>query len=129
MRILVVEDDIGSRDLLCNILSRYDSCTSAFDGNEAIEEFVKGWVNGYPYDVMFIDLMIPGMNGIDVIDKIREIESTTKISKDERIKIVVTTAYDSEFRSVILNMGCEGYLVKPINKDDVFNFLKEFNLM
>ena len=66
--ILVVEDDADINRLLCTILEGAGySCRSAFSGSEAML-----WAEKYDYDLVLLDLMLPGLTGEEFITQIRQ---------------------------------------------------------
>ena len=74
MRVLIVEDDfIGSR-LMKKFLEAECLCHLAFDGREAIEAFEAALKEEKPYDLLFLDIMMPEVNGIDVLKTVRRME-------------------------------------------------------
>ena len=66
--ILVVEDDVDINRLLCTILEEAGySCRAAFSGSEALL-----WAEKYEYDLIVLDLMLPGVTGEELIARIRQ---------------------------------------------------------
>lgn len=65
MRILIVEDDFIGRKVLQRLLLEYGECDVAVDGVEAVKAFDLAWSAGMPYDVLFLDIMMPNMSGHD----------------------------------------------------------------
>ncbi|MFB7055354.1 response regulator [Streptomyces vinaceus] len=100
-RILLVEDDPAIREGLELALGRrgheVQSVSSGEDGIEAISTF-------HP-DLVLLDLMLPGMNGIQVCRKVR---------KTSRVPIIMLTARTDDFDIVIgLEAGADDYILKP----------------
>jgi two-component system chemotaxis response regulator CheY len=71
MRILIVEDDFGSRRLMQKLVSDYGQCDVVVDGEEAVEAFRLAWEENSPYDVIFLDIMLPKMDGQEALRRIR----------------------------------------------------------
>jgi CheY-like chemotaxis protein len=72
-RILVVDDNQVVRDTLKSTLEGMTFATGTADsGMEAIKELIHACVNGSPYDLVFMDWMMPGLNGNETTRKIRE---------------------------------------------------------
>lgn len=102
MRILVVEDE---RDLNSIILKRLNkagySVDSCLDGEEALDYLSMG-----EYDVILLDIMLPKINGLDVVKTLRKNRNKTPV--------ILLTAKDSiEDRVMGLDSGADDYLVKP----------------
>lgn len=102
MRILVVEDE---RDLNSIIVKRLNkagySVDSCYDGEEALDYMRLG-----EYDVILLDIMMPKMNGLDVVRTLRK--------KRDKTPVLLLTAKDAiEDRVMGLDSGADDYLVKP----------------
>ena len=102
MRILVVEDE---RDLNSIIVKRLNkagySVDSCYDGEEALDYMRLG-----EYDVILLDIMLPKMNGLDVVRTLRK--------KRDKTPVLLLTAKDAiEDRVIGLDSGADDYLVKP----------------
>lgn len=117
-RILVVDDDFVSRKLMVEMLKTSAECDTAANGTEAIEAYNYSIRNNAPYDLIILDISMPGMNGIEVLKKIRENEEKARVMVGEGIPIVVVTAYHETFLDAF-NKGCDDYMLKPIKKDDL----------
>ncbi|MFZ4858413.1 MAG: response regulator [Desulfuromonadaceae bacterium] len=124
MRTLVVEDDFMSRKLMCAYLSQYGECDAAANGAEAIEAFNT---TGKPYDLITLDIMMPGISGQDVLKRIRSIEEQRGFAQ---VKIIMTTALESlgNILTAFENQ-CDGYLVKPIASEKLLEKLHELSLV
>ena len=102
MRILVVEDE---RDLNSIIVKRLNkagySVDTCYDGEEALDYMRMG-----EYDVILLDIMMPKMNGLDVVRTLRK--------KRDKTPVLLLTAKDAiEDRVMGLDSGADDYLVKP----------------
>ena len=71
MRILIVEDDFISRNVLQHILSEFGTCDIAVDGQEAVAAFKRSWGSSSPYDLICMDIMMPGLDGHEALDQIQ----------------------------------------------------------
>lgn len=116
MRILIVDDDVTSGLVMQKMLARYGETTIASDGKQALNVFMEHIRKKEPFELMFLDIMLPEMDGQEVLKTIRDFEVQNAILGLDGIKIIMTTALDDNknimtaFRS-----QCEGYLVKPIS--------------
>ena len=130
MRILIVEDDPGSRQILQHILSPYGHCDFAEDGLAAVAAFEQAHAENRPYELICLDLLMPHMNGQEALKRIREIETAKSIEGLSRVKIVITTALDSsENVLTAFREGCEAYFVKPYRKDKLLAELRKLGLV
>ena len=104
-RLLVVEDDDSIRETVGEALRSegYDVLTSS-DGKDALN-LVMG-ASSDPVDLIVLDLMLPGLSGLDLCRELRRFNNTTPI--------LVISARDSETDRVLgLEVGADDYLVKP----------------
>jgi two-component system, chemotaxis family, chemotaxis protein CheY len=129
MRSLVAEDESTSRRVLRHFMLRYGECDVAVNGKEALESFKTALETGRPYDVVCLDIMMPEMDGHEVLRAIRQLEAERKIAVGKGAKVVMTTALDDAgnvmgaFRS-----GAESYLVKPVDQEKVAAAIQKLGL-
>ena len=131
MRFLIVEDDLGSRRLLEAIGARYGECNVAVNGSEAVEAFQLGWEEHQPYDVIFLDIMMPEMDGLEALSRIRAAEQKMGIAPGKEVKVIMTTALEDPKTVVKAYYHGEaaGYLVKPIQPDKVAEELRRLQVI
>ena len=105
--ILVVEDDPDINRLLCTVLggAGYD-CRPAFSGSEA-----ELWTSKYEYDLILLDLMLPGLTGEELIEKLRR-RKTMPI-------IVLSAKTGLSDRVNVLRLGADDFIPKPFDNDEV----------
>ncbi|RKY54321.1 MAG: response regulator [Candidatus Neomarinimicrobiota bacterium] len=131
MRSLIVDDELTSRIILQKILSPLGECTIAVNGQEAMEAFILAKKNRMPYNLICLDIMMPGINGQTVLQHIRGIEEKEEIPRASRVKIIMTTARDDSktIMESVIKFGCDSYILKPINKIKLLSRLKELGLI
>ena len=102
MRVLLVEDEVRIADFITRGLSEQGyAVDAASDGNEALQ-----WADVADFDLIILDVMLPGRNGIEVCRSLRE--------RGVRTPILMLTAMDAvEDRVRGLDSGADDYLVKP----------------
>lgn len=130
MKILIVEDDFTSRLLLQTILSAYGECHIAVNGKEAIDAFALALEEGKPYQLICLDVMMPEVDGMEALKKIRSLEEEKGINSSAGVKIIMTTALGDP-KNVIgaFKSLCDAYLVKPVNKSKLLDYLRSFGLI
>jgi two-component system chemotaxis response regulator CheY len=130
MKILIVEDDFTSRFLMQKLLSGYGETHVAIDGKEALAAFQLSLEEKQPYDLIFLDIMMPKMDGHEVLGKIRKIEETSGTRTANHVKIVMTTVLsDSKNIMTAFKAQCDGYLTKPIDKDKLVGQINSLGLL
>ncbi|WP_345968952.1 response regulator transcription factor [Clostridium sp. ATCC 25772] len=102
-KILLVEDDKNISEMVTEyLINDVYEVTQVYDGESAIDEFQAN-----SYDLVLLDLMIPKINGIDVMKKIRE---------HDFVPIIIITAKDNDSDKAIgLGFGADDYLTKPFS--------------
>lgn len=130
MKTLVVEDDFTSRLLLQTLLAAYGECHVAVNGREAVLAFDASVKAGTPYDLVCLDIMLPELNGHDVLKYIRDIEVQADLQSEHGAKVVMTSAL-SDMKTVVSSFRglCDAYLVKPIDTAELLQHLRNFQLI
>lgn len=129
MNILVVEDDFISRRLLCRYLEPFGDCDVAIDGTEAIEAVRVALEEGAHYDLICLDIMMPGISGQEALAQIRAMERDHGLSVGMGTKVVMTTALkDPQNVRQAFKSSADGYVVKPIEKTKFIETLQDLGL-
>lgn len=115
-RVLIAEDEPHLVESLTFILSRegYEVST-AFDGEAALQEL---WAS--PPDLVILDVMLPKVNGFDILKKIRS------HARLESLPVMVLTAKgQSQDRETAADIGADLFLTKPFSNKDVVAAVKD----
>ncbi len=108
MKVLLVEDNIQLNKAVSTLLKRNSYLVdSAFDGMEALL-FIKG----YQYDVIILDIMIPKIDGLEVLRRTRAEGNQTPI-------IMLTAKSTIDDKITGLDYGADDYLAKPFNSEEL----------
>ena len=79
-----------------------------------------------PYDLICLDIMMPEVDGIMALKKIRQLEAQKGLNPETRSKIIMTTALSDKSHVLeAAQANCDGFLVKPIIKDRLFNEIRK----
>ncbi|OGG99212.1 MAG: hypothetical protein A2600_05985 [Candidatus Lambdaproteobacteria bacterium RIFOXYD1_FULL_56_27] len=112
MKILVVDDNQLGRQMLAHALRSYGELRLASSGEEAIESFKQAWAEEAPFDVIFMDIMMPGVDGQEALRQLRTWEAEHQAQP--QVKVVMSTVLaDKENIQTSFKAGAEYYLVKP----------------
>lgn len=102
MHILIVEDEIQLADALSEILKRNKYIVdTVYDGNDGLDSALTGI-----YDCILLDIMLPGINGIEVLKNLRENKISTPV-------LLLTARSEVEDKINGLDCGADDYLTKP----------------
>ncbi|MGM8975544.1 butyrate response regulator transcription factor BumR [Campylobacter jejuni] len=110
--ILVVEDEIKTRESLINVLSeRFSKVIGAQNGDEGLKKFKK-----FKPDLVITDIAMPIMDGLDMAREIKEIS--------DDVPIVVLSAYSEKERLLrSIDIGIDKYLIKPVDIEELLKVL------
>ncbi len=130
LRVLIVEDDFTCRILLQEVMNRYGVCHIATNGFEALVAFQEAIQSGAPYDLVFLDIMMPEMDGQETLKRIRAIETDEGIMVGKGVRIIMATSHaDSKNILESFNELCDAYLIKPIQVHKLISELKKLELI
>ncbi len=111
-RILSVDDDLDLQQLVAYVLRKKGwEVAYAYDGKAGLEK-----ARELKPDLILLDMMLPIMNGIEVITALKEKDDT------KLIPVIVMTAYpsDAQFvQSTVMGLGAVEYLAKPVHIDEL----------
>lgn len=109
-KVLIAEDESAIREIIAITLKRAGyEVTEACDGEQALELYN---MSGKNFDVVLLDIMMPGIDGLEVCKKLRSISST--------VGIIMLTAKTQEMDKVTgLLMGADDYITKPFSPSEL----------
>lgn len=112
MKLLLVEDDREISEMLQNFLQTENfDVDTAFDGERACRLFET-----IQYDLVILDLMLPGINGLEVIKRIR---------KQSIVPVLIISARDKDADKILgLGLGADDYITKPFSPTEVLARVK-----
>ncbi len=130
-RYLIVEDDEMTRLMLQDVLSEFAPCDIADNGMEALILFENALIGGNPYSLLCVDLIMPAMNGLAFIRRVKEIEKTHISDGKLCSKIFVITSSDSAWdkADLLLENLCDDYIVKPFDRSSLIANLYKNDLV
>jgi len=115
MRFLIIEDQPDVSRLLATLLKPHGECPIVADGKAGVTAVLEALNAGQRFHALFLDIMMPAMNGHEVLEEIRNLEETRKIYPPEALKIIMTTAMDDRENVMkAFRNQADAYLVKPI---------------
>lgn len=129
MRALIVEDEFLSRKVLRSFLLALFEVEVVVNGREAVEAFKLAHNEDQPYDLILMDIMMPEVDGIEALHRIRSIEE--KENLQPKVKVIMTTALDDP-QTVIKTFydgEASAYIVKPVAKDKLYKELEKLGLI
>ena len=132
MNILIVDDEEISRDKVSNLLSEYGECTLAEEGSDALCQFGFAHGEGKPFDLITMDIDMPGLRGQDVVKALRRWETRHGVLDSQgrkTVKIVMLTSM-SDTGSIFgsFRQFCDDYIVKPVMPEKIKASLAKMGL-
>ena len=114
-KILVVDDNTINLDVVSGLLRLYNiTASTAISGHEALQ-----MVGSEKYDLIFMDHMMPEMDGVEAVNKMRE--------KGIHVPIIALTANAvTSAKEMLLSVGMDDFLSKPIVRDELNTILKKW---
>ncbi len=113
MRVLIIEDEANLRDALSEILeNRGFETDTVSDGKKGLHAAMSGL-----FDVIVLDLMLPKLDGFELLKKLRRNEITTPV-------IVSTAMGDNATMQKAMDCGADDYVTKPFNVDELTSKIK-----
>jgi len=129
MRALIVEDEFLSRKVLKSFLMTLFEVEIVVNGREAIEAFRLAHRENQPYSLILMDIMMPEVDGIEALRRIREMEDREGLTP--KVKVIMTTALDDP--QTVMKSFYDGeasaYIVKPVVKEKLYKELEKLNLL
>lgn len=112
-KIVIVDDEKGVRESVKMILKDDYELAVFTQGEEVLEQFRQDMA-----DVALLDIKMPGMNGIELLKKLKEI--------DEDIEVIMVTGYGTlDSATEAMRCGASGYINKPFDKDGLVKIIEE----
>ncbi|WP_374664765.1 ATP-binding protein [Acinetobacter sp.] len=124
LHVLAVDDHLPNLIVLEALLSELNvTTTKALSGQEAIEIIQSRYEQGLnAFDLVFMDIQMPVMSGVDTTRAIRSLEST--LENHKRLPIIALTAHAlSDEKKKLMQVGMDDYVTKPIQMDQIIQIL------
>jgi two-component system chemotaxis response regulator CheY len=132
LNILIVEDEFVSRTLLSEMLSPYGECEVVDNGLDATKIFRAACGDsGSRFDLVCLDIMMPGMSGHQVLKEIRDIEKSKGLAAAQSAKVLMVTSLDDakNIMEALVVGRCQAYLTKPVSKGRLEEQLRYLRLI
>lgn len=117
LKVIIVDDSVFMRNMLKKFITEAGAeiVGEAGDGKEAVDKY-----NQLKPDVVFLDIVMPNVSGIDALKTIR--------SADTNVKIVMCTSTGQEMIvNEAVEAGASDFVVKPFSKEDITGIIQKYN--
>jgi two-component system chemotaxis response regulator CheY len=128
---LIIDDDELGRELLAAQLEPYAVCDLAADGYEGVAKFTAALLAGDPYHLIFLDIVMPGMDGHAAAKAIRGLEQERGITVEQGVHIVVLSALNTpqDIIQAYVSAQSAAHLVKPVKLEKLLKTLAKMGLV
>ena len=109
-------------------LTPYGTVDTVARGDDALKRFTDAHAKHNPYQLVFLDLGIPGKPGLEVLDAIREFERQHLIAKTATV-IILTGTSDEKLMAKAAEHGATKYLLKPVAESELLAHLQELGII
>ncbi len=128
MKILVVDDELVSRKKMMKIVADFGQVEGVQNGEAAISATKTALEDWKHYKLITLDVSMPDISGTEVLSTIRELEDERGLDDEEKSKILMVTSH-SDIETVKACVGkCDGYVIKPFNKESLVEKMKNIGL-
>ncbi|PWB27649.1 response regulator [Flavobacterium sp. HTF] len=118
--VLLADDDEDDRFIFQEALADVDPSVVFFSSNNGCEALERLGTRGFSPDIIFMDINMPVMNGIECLKKIKESKNYNKIPV-----IMYSTSGNDDARQECINLGANGFIQKPFSmmkmRDEIKN--------
>ena len=129
MKTLIVDDEVFSREFVIALLRSIATCDQAGSAKEAIRKFKAALESDDPYDLIVMDIMMPGLGGHEAVETIRSIENAQKPGNPVSIVMLTGLNTAGDAMEAFCSAQSAAYLVKPVSKDDLHTTLSKLGLL
>ncbi|EKD81962.1 MAG: Response regulator receiver protein [uncultured bacterium] len=115
-KFLVIDDESLNCRLLREILAKIAYCDCVYNGPDALTLFSTAHSANVPYDLVLLDISMPEMDGIEVLEKMRSYEENAGVMLGCGTPILMVTAVKEHFMTAF-KKGADDYVLKPVDQD------------
>lgn len=127
MKALIVDDVEMNRELLAIFLEGRATSVFAESGEEALKQVEEALGAEAHFDLICMDISMPGMDGHEALRKIREAEESSGCKRAIVFMVTGSSSPDDMFDALI-NGGCDDYLTKPLMQQSFSDLLVKHGL-
>ncbi len=129
-RILVVDDDRPALLYVSALLGAYSDVACAGNGSDAVARFTSALEQGEPFDAVVMDIMMPGMDGMEAVRRMRGMEAERGIAEESRTRVIMLSClHDQEhLLAAQYEAGADAYLTKPAEPSAILEILSNLGV-
>ncbi|OGG96681.1 MAG: hypothetical protein A2508_04280 [Candidatus Lambdaproteobacteria bacterium RIFOXYD12_FULL_49_8] len=120
---LIVDDNRMNRSMLGHLLSPFGQCQEAVNGQEAVDCYEQAKGENRLYDLIFMDVVMPVMDGNMAVAKIRQTERDSGLHPVE--VVMISALHEGEDIEASRAAGASLYLAKPVKEKSIYELLNQ----
>jgi len=131
LKILIIEDTPVNREFLILALKPYASCKAVSTGEAGLAEHKRALDQGLPFDVVFLDIQLPGIDGLKTLELMRAAEDQYEVPESRRSRVIVTTVLDDDRAAsrAFISGQAVSFMTKPFRARQIADELRKLGLL
>jgi two-component system chemotaxis response regulator CheY len=129
MKALIVDDCMIARKLLVVALETSARSDQAGDGMQAVQMVEQALAEGTPYDLICLDLTMPGMSGHETLREIRAKEEQSATGSRATVFMITASSSPDDMLEALLSGSCDDFLTKPVMSKTLVDLLHKHGLI
>ena len=127
MKSLVVDDVEINREMLAVFLTGHGTTETAEHGEEALEKIETAMDSGGHYDLICLDINMPGINGHETLRRIRELEERRGCNRATVFMVTASSSPD-DMMDALMHGACDDFVTKPLIQKNFEKLLQRHGL-
>ena len=132
-KVLIADDSDLQADIMASVLEDMgiDNVTKAINGRDAVEQFKEALQSGEAFSLVFLDIVMPEMDGQEALKQIRAVEKVAGIGGNDKTTIIMVTSLSSptEMITALIDGDCTDYVVKPVAESILKAMLVKYGML
>ncbi len=126
-RILIVEDNRVNQEYLRLALAGHGEPVMAGTGEEGLRLFLAALADSRPFELVFLDIMLPGMDGLQTLERMRAAEDELGLPESGCAQVIITTSLDDNRKAsrAFIHGRAVSYMTKPFRPRDIAEELRK----
>ncbi|MDQ7836152.1 MAG: response regulator [Humidesulfovibrio sp.] len=127
MRILVVDDDRAARVHLDKMLKPLGEVSDTGSGQEALDAFANALAEGRPFNLVSMDIIMPGLDGQATLQAMRDLEKKHGVQPGKEAKVMMVTGLGDagNVTRAFFKGQADGYVTKPLQQSAIYKTLRQ----
>ena len=126
MKILLIDDNTLSGLIEKEVLSTFGNCDFAKDGIIGLNKYTKSITDLNPYDIIFLDIIMPKYSGYQILEMIRSYEKSNGVLHPVKV-IILSELNEQKHIDYAFELGANGFVSKPIDRNKIESYFNEEN--